>query len=163
MLGAGSPRSKSEAGSILVIALLVMVLLSLLGLTLLTLSATEYSIAYNALWSEGALAAADAGVNRGINQLSANPATSTQAIPVTNIPDNTGPYSFRSGRKTDSTPQPIPYVGSRTESGYSIAVGTGYNPSGYVFQTYQISATGTGPKNAMREVEVQAEYGPVAQ
>jgi hypothetical protein len=60
---------------------------------------------------------------------------------------------------------PLTYVGSRTEAGYSLAVGTGYNPSGYAFHTYQVNAVGTGgpSQTAAREVEVQAEYGPIAQ
>lgn len=151
---------KREAGSVLVIALLLMVLLSLLGVTLLTVAATEHTVAFNGLWSEGALSAAEGGVNRGLNQLSANAQTSLQAIPNTTIGTT---YAFRSGHKTDTTPQPLTFVASRTEAGYSIAVGTGYNPSGYAFHTYQINATGTGPRNAIREVEVRAEYGPVAQ
>lgn len=152
---------KRETGSILVVALLLMVLLSLLGITLLTVAATEHTVAYNGLWSEGALMAAEGGVNVGINQLSANVDTSVQAIPVTRIPDAQGPYQFRSGTRNSGV-QNLQFVSSRTEAGYSMAVGTGYNRSGYVFDTYQVNATGTGPRNAVREVEVQAEYGPIA-
>jgi hypothetical protein len=149
-----------EAGSVLVIALLLTVLLSLLGLTLLTVAATEHTVAFNGLWSEGALTAAEAGVNRGLNQLNANAAISIQPIATTSI---ASPYAFRSGHRNDTAPQPLAFVGTRTEAGYSLAVGTGYNPAGYAFHTYQINATGTGPRNAQREVEVRAEYGPVAQ
>lgn len=149
-----------EEGSVLVIALLLMVLLSLLGITLLTVAATEHTVAFNGLWSEGALTAAEAGVNRGLNQLNANATTSIQPIATTSI---ASAYAFRSGHRTDTTPQPLTFVGTRTEAGYSLAVGTGYNPAGYAFHTYQINATGTGPRNAQREVEVRAEYGPVAQ
>jgi hypothetical protein len=152
--------ARREAGSVLIIGLLLMVLLSLLGITLLTVAATEHSVAYNGLWSEGALHAAEAGVNRGLNQLTANAQTSIQAIANTGIGLV---YNYQSGRRTDNAPQPLQFVGSRIEEGYSIAVGTGYNPSGYAFHTYQINATGTGPRNARREVEVRAEYGPVAQ
>lgn len=161
MHGTGSPRSKRESGSILVIALLLMVLLSLLGLTLLTLSATEYNIAYNALWSEGALSAAEAGANMGLNQLGPNVTTSVALVPTTDLPNTL--YSYRSGTKAAGAPAPLQFVGTRSEAGYSLAVGTGYNPSGYAFNTYQVNATGTGPRNAQREVELQAEYGPVAQ
>ena len=144
----------------LVIALLLMILLSLLGVTLLTVAATEHNVAFNSLWSEGALMAADAGVNRGINQLSANAQSSLQAIPNTAIGQV---YSYRSGPRTAMTPQQLQFVSTRTEEGYSIAQCTGYNPCGYVFHTYQVIATGTGPRNARREVDIQAEYGPVAQ
>ena len=153
---------RQEAGSVLVVALLLMVLLSLLGITLLTVAATEHTVAYNSLWSEGSLMAAEAGVNVGLNQLSANATTSMQAIPLTRIPNAAqGPYQYRSGTRTSGV-QALQFVSTRTEPGYSIAVGTGYNRSGYVFDTYQINATGTGPRFAVREVEIQAEYGPIA-
>jgi Tfp pilus assembly protein PilX len=160
MQGGGSVRSGGETGSVLVVALLVMVAISLLGMALLTLSATEHNIAYNAVWSEGSFSAAEAGIHTGINQLSANAATSTPAIAATGIG---GSYTYRSGRRSDPGPQPLQFVGTRIEAGYSIAIGTGYNPSGYAFHSYQVTATGTGPRNAARELEVLAEYGPVAQ
>lgn len=154
----GSPRR--ARGSVIVIALLLMALLSLLGMTLLTVAGLGHGTAFNAIWSEGALFAADAAVQAGMNQLSANPTTSTQAIPVASIG---GVYSFRSGRRTDSGPQPLQFMGTRVEPGYSLAVGSGYNPAGYAFHSYQITATGTGPRSAQREIEARAEYGPIAQ
>jgi hypothetical protein len=121
-------------------------------------------MAFNTVWAEGAFTAAEAGINAGINQLSANTTLSTQ--PVSCNPAVFGScsvYTYRSGGKDDAGAQPLQFVTSRTEPGYSIAIGTGYNPSGYSFNSYQINATGTGPRNALREIEVQAEYGPVAQ
>jgi Tfp pilus assembly protein PilX len=144
------------------IALFVMIVLSLLGVALLTLSGTESNIAYNALWSEGAFAAAEAGIQTGLSQLSANAATSVTAIPVTNIGTGTYTYQFWSGHR-DTTPQSLVFKGVRIESGYSIAIGTGYNPSGYTFNSYLINASASGPRNAQREIETMAEYGPVAQ
>ncbi len=167
MPGKRHARYCNQRGSVLIVALFVMIVLSLLGVVLLTLSGTEHNIAYNALWSEGALAAADAGVQTGVNQLTANPTASTLPIPTAgssiNIGTGTYTYQFRSGHRTDTSPQPLVFRGSRVEAGYSIAIGTGYNPSGYAFQTYQINTTGSGPRNAQRELEALAEYGPVAQ
>jgi hypothetical protein len=139
------------------VALFVMVILSLLGAALLSLSGVEHNIAYNAVWSEGAFAAAEAGIQAGINQLGPNSTASTQAVAATNI----GAYAYRSGHKTDSTAQALTYNGERIVPGYNIAVGLGYNPRGYSFFSYQINSTGTGPNNAQREIEVLAEYGPV--
>jgi hypothetical protein len=146
-----------ETGSVLMIALLLMILLSLLGVTLLSVAATEHSVAFNSLWSEGALMAAEAGVNRGLNQLSSNQAQSKAAVPDTPI----GTYSFRSGSRADAGPQPVKFISKRSEEGYSMAVTNTYNTLGHDFYIYQINATGTGPRNARREVEVRAEYGPV--
>ena len=147
-----------ETGSILMIALLLTILLSLLGITLLSVASTEHSVAFNSLWSEGALMAAEAGVNRGLNQLSANATSASQAIPSTAISG----YSYRSGGRAATSAQPLTLVSSQSAPGYSAAVGTGYNRAGYGFDVYLINATGTGPRNARREIEVQAEYGPVA-
>jgi hypothetical protein len=155
-------RSQRQEGSVLVIALLLMTLLSILGITLLTVASTEHSLAFNGVWSEEALMAAEAGVNRGINQLGANADTSIVKIDEVSL-DAANQFKYRSGHKTPDTAAALGFVGARAESGYSISVGTGYNPSGYVFHQYQIIATGKGPNNAVREVEVQAEYGPIAQ
>ncbi len=157
-------RSNRERGSVLVVAILVMMVLSFIGMAMMTLSVTEHSMAYNAVWGEGAFAAAEAGINVGINQLSANATTSTKQIPATgtSVTIASG-YTYRSGGKSDAGPQPVKFIKTRTEPGYSIAIGTGYNPAGYAFNSYQVNATGTGPRNAVREIEIQAEYGPVAQ
>ena len=153
-------HSRRETGSVLIIALLLMILLSLLGVTLLTVATSEHSIASNSEWSEGALMAADAGVNKGLNQLSANAQSSIAQINLTDIGSG---YKYRSGPRTAAAAPE--FVATRTESGYSIAMGTGYNPSGYAFHTYKIRSTGLGGpiQMATREVEVQAEYGPVSQ
>ena len=153
-------RSTGERGSVLMLTLLLMLVLTSLGFVILTLSLTEHGMASNGVWAEGAFAAAEAGVNVGVNQLSPNTAASVQPVPSTGIG---GSYAYRSGRRADAGAQPQQFVNSRTEPGYNVAIGTGYNPSGYAFNTYQITATGTGPRNAAREVEVRAEYGPVAQ
>ena len=158
-----SVKRRNQRGSVLMIALFVMIALSVLGIALLTLSGTESNIAYNQLWTEGAFAAAESGLQTGLNQLSANTTTSIAAIPVTAIGTGIYTYQFRSGRRADAGPQPLQFRGKRVESGYSIAIGTGYNPSGYVFNSYQINSTGLGPKNAQREIEGLVEYGPVAQ
>lgn len=160
MRGKASSPARSEAGSIFMVVLLAVVVLSALGATLLTISVTESTYAYRDLWSEGSFWAAEAGIQTGIDQLSINTATSTQAIPVTTIPAG-GDYNYRSGRRSDAGPQPLQFVKTRTEAGYSIGSGTGYNPSGYIFYAYMITATGTGPRNGQRELEAQAEFGPV--
>ncbi len=165
MRGKRNAGLRGERGSVLVVAILVMMVLSFLGMAIMTISVTEHSMAYHTVWAEGAFVAAEAGINAGINQLSANTTTSTQ--PVSCDPAVFGScatYSYRSGGKNDTVAQPLQFVTSRTEPGYSIAIGTGYNPSGYSFNSYRINATGTmQQRNALREIEVQAEYGPVAQ
>ncbi len=151
-------RPARTRGSVLLVALLTMLVLSILGSAFISISLTENNITYNAISSEGAFTAAEAGIQVGVAQLSANTTTSAQAIPTTNFA--TG-YTYQSGRRLDTTPQPLQYAGKRNQPGYNLAKGTVYVPAGWVFRDYQINVTGTGPRSAQREVEVLAEYGPV--
>jgi hypothetical protein len=144
----------------MLVALFAMVVLSLLGVVFMSLSNTESIVAGNVLWSEGAFYAAEAGIQTGVDQMSPNLATATQAIPQTTLGTD---YQYRSGRRTDAGAQPLQFIRSRTAAGFSVETGTGYNPAGYSFYVYQINSTGTGPRNAQRELEVQAEFGPVPQ
>lgn len=155
---AGGQRWRDEGGMVLMLSLMVMVVLSLLGAALLTMSGSETFVSYRTVYREGAFYAAEGGIHIGLDQVSGNTVTSTQAIPLTTIGGN---YTYRSGRRSDSGPQLFLFVGTRPGTGYSIAVGTGYNPAGYVFYNYRINVTGTGPRNAQREVEVLAAFGPV--
>jgi Tfp pilus assembly protein PilX len=159
MEGGNGFRSGREEGSVLLMAMLVLIMLSLLGFVFLTSSGTEGGMAANGLWSEGAFNAAEAGIHRGIDQISGVPTTSIQSVAVTAIGDS---YTYRSGRRTDATPQPFQFVRTQNKSGYSLESGTGYNAAGYAFYVYQLNATGQGPLNAQREIEVQAEYGPAS-
>jgi len=149
-----------EAGSVLVIALLIMVLMSLIGITLLSVASTEHSIASNALWSETALMAAEAGVNRSVSTLSAA-GTGAAFGPI--VLGGTATTYWSGNKAAQAAPTAPTFIRNATQAGYSIASCTAYNPCGYVFPTYQINASGTGPRGAIREVEVQAQYGPVAQ
>ena len=165
MAGKRRAQSRNQRGSVIVIALFVMIILSLLGITLLTLSGTESNIAYNALWSEGAFAAAEAGVERGLSQIGPNAKDSITKFPdsgTLSIGTGTYTYGYRSGRKSDTTPTDLVFKGTRNVAGYNLALGTGYNTAGYTFNVYQLNATGMGPRNAQREIEVLAQYGPVA-
>jgi len=149
---------RDEAGSVLLLSLLALVILSILGAGLLTMSGTETFVTFRTVYREGAFYAAEGGIHVGLDQISVNTATSIQAIPETNIGNW---YTYRSGRRNDPGPQPLQFVGTRPGTGYSIAVGTGYNPAGYIFYNYQMNVTGSGPRTAQREVEALAAYGPV--
>ncbi len=161
-MATGLPRLRATrtAGSVLLVALLCMFVLSVLGTVFLGISLTEHNITYNAVYSEGAFTAAEAGIQAGVAQLSPDTTASTQAIPSTTFAAS---YSYQSGHRSDKNPQALQFVGKRIEPGYNLSRGTGYNPSGYTFHSYQINVTGAGPRTAQREVEVLAEYGPVGQ
>jgi len=149
----------SETGSVLVVALLLMVLLFTLGAALLTMAETEGVIAANDVWSEGSFYAAEAAVQTAIDQITVDPVASAQPVPVTTIGDD---YTYRTGGRDDASAQPPQVVQSVGGAGFALGSSTGYNSSGFVFDVYQINGTGMGPRSAMREVEVQVEYGPRA-
>jgi hypothetical protein len=148
-----------ERGAAFVTAILVSALLLVLAMALLTVSSDEGGIAANESWAEGAFYAAEAGVHAAVAQIDGNLATSVAAIPVTHLP---GGYTFRSGRRADTAPQPVRYVGAVPASGFGLGVGTGYNAVGFLDETYEVDATGRGPRNAEREIQAQVTYGPVA-
>jgi hypothetical protein len=156
---ATNPRA-GERGATLILVLFITLILSTLVMALLGIASSDNVVAHNDVSTEGAFYAAEAGLNTGISQLSSNPTSSTMSIPVTTI---SGSYSFRSGTRAAGSAQPLVFVSVQPRSGYSIAGGSAYNPNGYLFYSYRINTTGTGPRNAQREIEALAEYGPVAQ
>ena len=151
----------NERGAMLIIAFMVLTVLAALGATAMISTTLETSITGYHRASVQAFYAAETGVHIGINQLSANIAASTQAVPVTSL-HNSATYQYRSGGRHDAGPQPLQFIDARTRAGYAIGSGTFYNPTGYVFYTYKVNATGMGPRHAHREIEAHAMYGPVA-
>ena len=53
MNGKTTSQSRNDKGSVLLMALFVLIILSLLGFVLITSSNTESSVAINGLWAEG--------------------------------------------------------------------------------------------------------------
>jgi hypothetical protein len=149
-----------ERGSALVVALLLMVLLFTLGAALFTMAETEGVIAANDVWAEGSFYAAEAAVQEAVDQITDDRATLELVVDSSPIG---GDYTYRSGGQDDTTPQPPQFVDIVQRAGFAIGGGTGYNPTSFNFAIYRINGTGTGPRSAVREVEVQIELGPMAQ
>ena len=150
---------EAERGSALVVALLLTVLLFALGAAMLTVSEAETIIASNDQNSEGAFLAAEAAVQVALDQLGPGVDVSALTVQPTDLGDA---FSYRSGERADDTAQPPELVTVVPGPGFALGSGTGYATSGFVFEVYEVNGTGTGPRNAVREVEVQVELGPVA-
>ena len=154
----------NDKGLSLVVVLMVMaILLSVIGAALLN-SGINTKMVANYQSGTKAFNAADTGINAAVTQLTLNTTTSTAAL---SSPSGCT-LCYRSGHRTDTSPQPLQFKGIQTCSESSIGVGTAYNNSGYVCYQYQINVTGTyttswGTELAGREIEAQATYGPVAQ
>lgn len=142
-------RCTDERGIALVIALSIMALLLVGGVFLLRMSSIEGDIAYNTVWAEGSFFAADAAINVGVDQM--GPTLSTWNPGTTTIGGN---FSY--------TPS-VTFSGTQTQQGFSLGVGTGYNPAGYVFYSFGLTGSGTGPRSAQRTIDATATYGPIAQ
>jgi hypothetical protein len=144
------PRWSDERGSVLVMAIFIMALLLAAGMIMLRMSTSETDIAYNTVWSEGSFYAAEAAIAIGIDQLGPT-LVADVAVAATPIGND---YTRASN---------VQFLGAIQGSNYSLGSGvpTYSNPSSFYFNQYRIAGTGTGPRNAQRQLEVQATFGPV--
>jgi hypothetical protein len=155
-------KLKDDRGITLVVVLMVMViLLSVIGAGLL-FSGINTKITANYQTGTKAFYAADTGISAAVNQLTLDPAAAAAAF-SNNIGNG---LAYRSGHRTDTTPQPLQFLRTASQATYSLANGIGYNASGYNFYEYQMNVTGTyttayGTELAGREIEAIATYGPV--
>jgi hypothetical protein len=155
----------NEKGITLVVVLMVMaILLSVIGAGLL-FSGINTKVAMNYRTGTHAFNAADTGIVAIVSAIT--PGTIPSSTPV--LLGNSLCYRF--GKRDGTLPSMTPTL--KTDAGYSLGSGTGYNVSGYSFYQYQVNVTGSystgstcpsvGSEMAAREVEALALYGPVAQ
>jgi hypothetical protein len=148
----GERRSswRDERGSVIVMALFIMALLLAAGMIMLRMSASETDIAYNTVWAEGSFYAAEAAIAVGIDQLGPT-LVADVAVAATAL----GPDYTRASN--------VFFLGATQQPGYALSGGvqTYTNSAGFYFNQYRIAGTGTGPRSAQRQLEVQATFGPV--
>ena len=132
---------KNEKGVALVIALIMLIILTFLGISSISSSVFETRISGNERVGSSAFYAAEGGVYVGISR----------------IPDITAysgtigsDESYRSGRLTDSSPQPQKNLGVMLKPGFDTS---------WEFKRFQINATGES-FGAKKEIEVQVSRGP---
>jgi hypothetical protein len=147
-MGKNGLRWSDERGSVLVLAIFIMALLMATGMVMLRMSTSETDIAYNTVWAEGAFYAAEAAVAVGIDQLGP-----TLVADVAMAAAPLGPDYNRMGN--------VQFLGATQQPGYALGSGPNYGSSGFYFNQYRIAGTGTGPRNAQRQLEIQATFGPV--
>jgi Tfp pilus assembly protein PilX len=132
---------RDQKGVVLVVALIMLLILTLLGISSISSSVFESKISGNERWGSTAFYAAAGGVDVGISR----------------IPDITAysgsigsDESYRSGRLTDSSPQPQKSLGLMLKPGFETA---------WEFKRFQINATGQS-FSARKEIEIQVSLGP---
>jgi len=133
---------KDQNGTALVVALLLLLVLTFIGIGSVSSSFFETKISGNSRFGQAAYYAAKGGAELGINQL---PNTTSYSG---SIADET----YRSGKMADSGPQPVQNLGLMARQGYE---------STWEFRRYQVNATGQS-FGARKEVEVQISMGPYA-
>jgi len=138
----------NERGIALIIALLVLLVLTLIGISAISTTTFENRISGNERAAAEAFYTAEAGLEKGLAQL-----PSTAPIPVTSLIGGSSYWS--GGPKDKGDPKPFiahgDYVdyGGPASSGMDVAD----NPPG-TYTRYQINATGQS-FGATREVEAQ--------
>jgi Tfp pilus assembly protein PilX len=132
---------KNEKGVVLVIALIMLVVLTFLGVASINSSVFETRISGNDRVGSAAFYATEGGVKVGISRL-----PNITAYSGTIGSDE----SYRSGRLTDTSPQPSKTLGLMLKSGFETT---------WEFKRFQINATGES-FGAKKEIEVQVCLGP---
>jgi len=133
---------RDQKGVALIVALIMLLILTLIGMSAISSTYFESKISGNDRFGASAFYAAKGGVDVGINQLPVTTAYSG------NIGSD---ETYRSGHMTPGSPQPLVALGAAKKSGYDVSWG---------FMRYQVNATGQS-YGAMKEIEVQVRYGPI--
>ena len=126
----------NEKGIVLIVALMLLLALTIIGINSITTTSFENIISGNQRLANTAFYSAEAGIQVGLNQ-----------IPVTDPINET-----RIGPLTSDTY----YSGTVTNVGLAHSVG---NDQTWSYSRYQVNAEGKST-GANREIEIQARYGP---
>lgn len=134
---------KTEKGVALIIALLMLLVLTLIGISAISTTIFETNISGNERIGADAFYASEAGIQIGINQL-----PDTKPIPKTTLKDDS--YYWSGERADKENPKEIKNLGLFKRDGFD---------SSWGFKRFQVNATGES-FGASREMEVQVSYGP---
>ena len=132
---------KNEKGVALVLALIMLVILTFIGISSISSSIFETKISGNERVGSAAFYATEGGVKVGISRL-----PDITAYSGTIGSDE----SYRSGSLTDTSPQPSKSLGLMLKPGFETT---------WEFKRFQINATGES-LGARKEIEVQVCLGP---
>ncbi len=134
---------KDQKGVALVVALIMLLVLTLIGISSISSTFYETKISGNDRFGAAAFYAAKGGVDIGISRLPNLAAYSG------NIGSD---ESYRSGILTSTSPQP--------QKSFGFTFKPGYDPT-FEFKRFQINAVGES-FGARKEIEVQVLLGPYA-
>jgi hypothetical protein len=134
----------NKNGVVLIIALLMLLILTLIGISSISTTTYETKISGNERVGTDAFYASEAGIQVGLNQLPDN----VNPIPKTQLKEDS--FYWSGGPKDEGNPKPLQNLGLYQKPGYDIT---------FVFNRYQVNTTGES-FGAPKEIEVQVSYGP---
>jgi Na+-transporting methylmalonyl-CoA/oxaloacetate decarboxylase gamma subunit len=135
---------RKQEGVALVIALLMLLVLTLIGIGSITTTNFETSISGNERVRADAFYAAEAGIQVAINQVPDN----TNAIPRTPVKEDS--FYWSGGAKDEGSPKSLTSLGLYPKAGFD---------SSWAFTRFQLNMTGKF-LGATKEIEAQVSYGP---
>jgi Tfp pilus assembly protein PilX len=135
---------REEKGVVLIIALLMMLVLTLIGISSIGTTNFETSISGNERVRMDAFYAAEAGIQVAIDQLPDN----TNPIPRKPLKEDS--YYWSGGAKDEGNPKGLASVGLSPKAGFD---------SSWTFKRFQLNTTGKF-FGTTKELEVQVSYGP---
>jgi len=135
------PLLKNERGVVFIVALLILLVLTLIGINAINSTVFETKLSGNERVGNAAFYAAEGGVGVGLDRLPV-------VIPYSGTIGTEGFY--RSGSLSDSSPQPQKDLGLVNKAGFE---------GSWEFKRFQINATGES-LGARKEIEVQVVLGP---
>lgn len=135
------PMLKNQKGVVFVVALLLLLILTLIGISAINSTVFEAKISGNERVRNAAFYAADGGIGVGLDRLPTLTAYSETIGSDAN---------YRSGTLNDSSPQPLRDLGLMYKPGFE---------GSWEFKRFQINSVGES-LGARKEIEVQAVLGP---
>ena len=135
---------KKKKGVALIIALLMLLVLTLIGITSINTTTFETSISGNERVRADAFYAAEAGIQVAINQIPDNP----NPILKTKLKEDS--YYWSGGTNDEGSPKSLKNLGLNPKAGFD---------SSWAFERFQLNTTGKF-FGTTKEIEVQVSYGP---
>jgi hypothetical protein len=135
---------KNQNGVVLIIALLMLLILTLIGISSISTTTYQTKISGNERVGADAFYVSEAGAQVAYNQIPDN----INAIPKTQLKEDS--FYWSGGPQDEGSPKPIQCFGFYQKPGYDI---------NFAFNRFQVNATGES-FGAMKEIEVQVSYGP---
>ncbi len=140
---------RNKNGVALVIALIMLLMLTFIGISAISTTTFEANITGNERVGTDAFYASEAIFQVGLKQLD-DPVSTDKIKPIPRKEIGKDSYGWSGSPKDKDSPKGFTSFGSYPKAGYD---------SSWGFNRYQINATGES-FGAMKEVEAQVSYGP---